>query len=482
MNGNQIKKRAGLPHHLTALFMAEADKESNAAQELITLLSQMALGPDVALAAEATASLYGRIILPLCDDFSSASVQVANSVLLTMIDTFCRTSQGQEARQILADLHLPERAALLTRYRALSKNRPLSPAQRGVVKKVFILSRVSLGADIAITSPLIGRTQKAWPEAEIILVGLDHLRHLFYHDGLRYLEFSYNREGGFLEKMTAWPRLFCLIARETAALGPEEFLLFDPDSRLSQLGLLPLAPLSATHYLCSRQDQKEQVRLSAITQAWLDRILPDIPPTAPYFQIQPHLFAACRSFCRQLPPTTLKIIINFGVGHDEKKRLADPFEEELLSRLLETKNTLIILDSGKGEIEEGMAKRLMAKIEEKGYNTAELSDQELAEAEIAVAHGLLRFSGRIDAMAGLISNSDLFIGYDSCGQHVATATKTPAIICFTGAPNKRFLARWQPANHHGKTTTFIIDQQPLSPRQRAGLIEKIAQRADGYRT
>ncbi|MDA3786621.1 MAG: hypothetical protein PF568_07050, partial [Deltaproteobacteria bacterium] len=122
------------------------------------------------------------------------------------------------------------------------------------------------------------------------------------------------------------------------------------------------------------------------------------------------------------------------------------------------------------------------KIEEKGYNTAELSDQELAEAEIAVTHGLLRFSGRIDAMAGLISNSDLFIGYDSCGQHVATATKTPAIICFTGAANKRFLARWQPGNHHGKTTTFIIDQQTMSPKHSPGLNQKIAQRADRYRT
>ena len=477
-----IKKIPCLPDHLAALFLAAADNGRPTADDLIALLSQMALGADLDLAKKATASLYNRIILPLCDDFSTHGIQVANNVLITMIQTFCRTKKGDKTRQILEKFHLTDRKSFLIRHRTLCLTRTLSPAERRAVKKVFILSRVSLGADIAITSLILARTQKALPEAEIFLVGPDHLRQLFYFDGLHYLDFSYNREGDFPEKMAAWPRLFHLIAKETANFSPQEILLFDPDTRLSQLGLLPLTHTSATHYLCSRQDRSEKLSLTAITQAWLDQIFPESLPSAPHFQINPDQFATCQSFAKRLPPTTFKIIINFGVGHDDNKRLADPFEEELLTSLLQRKNTLIILDSGKGELEEGMAKRLMAKLGEKGYNTAELSERQLADADISLQHGLLRFSGRIDAMAGLIRSSDLFIGYDSCGQHVATATETPSIICFTGAANKRFLERWQPSNHHGKTTTVIIEQKPLNPEQRSGLIEKIVRTADRYRS
>lgn len=124
----------------------------------------------------------------------------------------------------------------------------------------------------------------------------------------------------------------------------------------------------------------------------------------------------------------------------------------------------------------------MAKMAERGYNTAELSERQLTKAQISFQHGLLRFTGKIDSTAGLIDSSDLFIGYDSCGQHVATATETPAIICFAGAANKRFLERWQPGNHHGKTTTYVIDQKPLSSQKRSELIGKIIKTAGRFRS
>ncbi len=325
------------------------------------------------------------------------------------------------------------------------------------------------------------RERELYDGTEIFLVGPDHLRHLFHNDGLHYLELSYNRDGSFLEKMVAWPLLLQRIASLTEGLSPAEILLFDSDSRLSQLGLLPLTYTAATHCLSSRQDQRGNRSLSQVTQAWLAQIFPDLPPACPQLRINPTKLATCQAFAKQAAPATLKVVVNFGVGNDDNKRLPSPFEEELLITLLATENTLIILDSGRGGAEEQEAKRLMAKIAERGYNTAEVSERELAGYDPAFQHGLLRFSGKIDAMAGLIMSNNLFINYDSCGQHVTTATETPAIICFAGAPNKRFIERWQPGNHHGKTTNFIIDPKPLTPGQRAQLIKKIVDTASHYR-
>ncbi|MBU0681501.1 MAG: hypothetical protein KKD73_08770 [Proteobacteria bacterium] len=475
-------KEPCLPNHLATIFMEAALHGSTPPFDLIPLLSQMAMGPNLDLAQDASASLYGKIILPLCDDFTSHGVAVANRVLISMILDFCDTPHGKEARQILHDFQLTDHESFLARYQKLLTPNPISQEQRRAVKKVFILSRVSLGADIAITSIIIARVKKALSHAKIYLVGPNHLHHLFHNNDLHHLEIPFNREGSLLQKMAAWPRLYRLIAKECNTLAAQEILLFDPDTRLSQLGLVPLTSTSSTHYLCSRQDQAENMSQAAITNNWLDQIFPDIPASPPYFSINPALLAQCRLFSDHFKKTTFKIIINFGVAHDYNKRLADPFEEELLVALLQQNDTLIILDSGKGENEENMAKRLMAEMAKRSYNTAEFSERQLTETDIWFQHGLVRFSGKIDALAGLIKSCNLYIGYDSCGQHVATATETPSIICFTGAANKRFLGRWQPSNRHGNTTTFVIDQKPGSSEQRAELIEKIIQTAGRYRS
>lgn len=442
----------------------------------------MAMGSDIGLAKEATASLYNKIILPLCDDFSSHGMAVANRVLITMSQAFCRSEKGKEARQILQDFQLSSQEHFLDRHRELSKPRALSLSQRKAVKKAFILSRISVGADIAITSLIIARTKKALVNAEIFLVGPDHLQTLFHDDDLHYLVLPYNREGSFVDKMEMWPRLFNLISEASKDLAPDEILLLDPDTRLTQLGLLPLTYPSSTHYLCTREDRSKKQSLRKITHNWLNHVFPDTPPSSAYFKIKSPKLAHCQKFTTNFKPSTFKVLINFGVANDHNKRLPDPFEEELLASLLEQRDTLIILDSGKGKEEETLAKRLMAKMAKRGYNTIEIIEKDLTEANIPFQHGLIRFTGRIDLMAGLIINSDLFIGYDSCGQHVATATETPSIICFTGAPNKRFLQRWQPGNQHGKTTTFTIDhKKPLANEKLAELIEKIVKTAGKYR-
>ena len=59
-----------------------------------------------------------------------------------------------------------------------------------------------------------------------------------------------------------------------------------------------------------------------------------------------------------------------------------------------------------------------------------------------------------------IRKSDLYIGYDSAGQHVAAACGVPLVSIFAGFPSDRFLARWRP---WGKGKIEIITVRNEAP-------------------
>jgi ADP-heptose:LPS heptosyltransferase len=56
-------------------------------------------------------------------------------------------------------------------------------------------------------------------------------------------------------------------------------------------------------------------------------------------------------------------------------------------------------------------------------------------------------------LAGLMGESDLYIGYDSAGQHIAAALGVPCIDVFAGYSSPRMLDRWRPT---GRAQTRIV--------------------------
>jgi ADP-heptose:LPS heptosyltransferase len=67
------------------------------------------------------------------------------------------------------------------------------------------------------------------------------------------------------------------------------------------------------------------------------------------------------------------------------------------------------------------------------------------------------WSGRVGLLAALIGESDLYIGYDSAGQHVAAALGVPCIDMFAGFSSRRMLYRWRPTGK-GKTRVVVVEQ------------------------
>ncbi|MBI5556586.1 MAG: hypothetical protein HY885_03005 [Deltaproteobacteria bacterium] len=475
--GNQVISPAVVANEISNDFTRQAASGRMPDLRAIDLLCEMAvLEGNFQLRKAAVAALYKNIIEPLCDDFTSAGVRMCNLALLRMIGFLRLQPEGQGLHNLLNELHYPVQDLLLQRFEKIKQPSVLSASLKKNIKKILILSRVTVGADVAIVSIMVHRLLRSFPRADIIVFGPPHLPEIFFGmDRVHWEKIHYQRDGGLIGRLTSYTYLYQLLQNEWHGLHDGQTLLFDPDSRLSQLGLLPLIDDRYYCYFPSRLDQQiDDSRLSQLTNRWLNHILAEEVNLLPQISIRSAHLADIKSFFAQFPETCKKIVINFGVGNDARKRLADPFEEKLLAGLLQQENAIVVLDSGSHPDERERARGLMEIMASQSFPTAAVSEKTLTTKKIPFQHGLVCIQGGIGMLAALIDQADIFLGYDSCCQHLATARGTRSIICFAGAPNDRFFDRWRPLDKSGSTTTIRIhDSSNLAEGELTQLSEKI---------
>ncbi|HKA01799.1 MAG TPA: glycosyltransferase family 9 protein [Candidatus Solibacter sp.] len=297
----------------------------------------------------------------------------------------------------------PELSAekLLARYRRIRNPRKFGG---GAVRNVFVLSRVTLGADVAITSVILDAAKQRFPDARIYLAGSRKTWELFEADaGIEHLEVSYPRSGSLRERLDAWRAL-------RRAVSQPDSITIDPDSRLTQLGLAPVCRDENYYFFESRSYGGEgDESLGTLTRRWVSDTF-GIDRSGAY--IAP----------RHAPARRSMVTISLGVGENPAKRIDDPFERELL-RALVARGASILIDKGAG-------------------------GDEAARAEAAIA-GLPAdrvqcWDGAFAPFAAQIACSDMYVGYDSAGQHVAAACGVPLVSVFAGFPSPRMAARWRP--------------------------------------
>lgn len=268
-------------------------------------------------------------------------------------------------------------------------------------QRVYILSRVTLGADIAVTSVLLDAAKKRFPQAEIFLASGAKAAELFAADPrIQHTPVPYPRGGSLAQRLGSW---------STLRLDDPGSIVIDPDSRLTQLGLLPVCAEENYFFFESRSfggDGDEN--LTAITQRWSQQTF-GVPGSA---------------YLAPLPqtPRRYRAAISLGVGENQAKRIADPFEEDLL-RYLGALGGPIVIDRGAGGEE-------AARVEEAVRRAS-------VEAEM--------WNGSFAGFASLIAQSDLYVGYDSAGQHAAAALGVPLVTVFAGFVSERMFQRWQPS-------------------------------------
>ncbi len=128
------------------------------------------------------------------------------------------------------------------------------------VDTVYILSRVTLGADIKITSMILDAMKRRFPESRIVFVAGRKSIELFEADRrLEFLEATYPRIGPVSARIAFGNDL-----RER--LATPNSIVVDPDSRMTQLGMIG----SYLHFP-SRTEGSPEDNLTDITGAWLGR-------------------------------------------------------------------------------------------------------------------------------------------------------------------------------------------------------------------
>jgi len=288
---------------------------------------------------------------------------------------------------------------LVARYNRIRRPRVLD-RDPDSIENVFVLSRVTLGADVAVTSVILDAAKQRFPNAAIWFTGPKKSWELFAADSrLRHLPIAYGRGGTIDDRLSVWPQL-----REAVCLPHS--VIIDPDSRLTQLGLLPICQEEDYYLFESRSyGADSDASLTVLAQHWVAETF-GVGQARPYISTGPDVaeFAAT---------------VSFGVGENPSKRVADPFEPEVLRRLPRP----VLIDKGAGGEEAERVERAVAK---------------------AGGEGIVMWDGSFADFASHIQRSRLYVGYDSAGGHVAAACGIPMISIFTGAVSERMFQRWRP--------------------------------------
>lgn len=275
---------------------------------------------------------------------------------------------------------------------------------------VFVLSRITLGADVAVTSVLLDAVKLRFPQAAIRFVGPRKNWELFAGDPrILHQPLQYPRSGSLRERLQA-----------SMELRTPNSIVVDPDSRITQLGLIPICAEQDYFFLESRCIGGAGAEtLPALAAQWAEEVFGICDARGYIAPLRRHM--PCDA------------AVSLGVGENADKRLGDAFEEALLREIVR-RGLSVMLDKGAGGEEATRADRLAS-----------------------VVPGVRLWAGAYAPFASMISQARLYAGYDSAGQHVAAVCGTPLLSIFAGYANQRMFERWKPAGAGPKRVIQVDD-------------------------
>ncbi len=349
---------------------------------------------DAESAEAASRALFGGVVEPLADSFDAADAERYRTFFQHVLRVGgIEPARGDHRRKVE-----------LERFR-----------------RVVVLSRVTLGADIAVSSVFLRASLELGARPEVFFAAGPKSLELFAGEPrIRALPLAYPRAGELRQRLEVWREAQRALAELAEDLEAGELLVLDPDSRITQLGLLPAAPPDQPYLFFDSRScrQGEPGPLGAIAAEWLEeRFGASETPPLPWIAPSPQNAARAEQVRRGGDGPLAAV--NFGIGGNASKRVPDPFEAEAAG-LLRERGYRVVVDAGSGEEERGRAERL------------------------AAADGVALHQGSFASFAAVIGVSDLFVGYDSGAAHAAAALGVPAIDVFAGASGETMRSRWAP--------------------------------------
>ena len=449
------------PQDLAAAYLEQFRRSGHSDSKLIDQLCEMAASPDAAVARAASAAIFSGVVETLADRFETRLCGLYVRFFCRVVDYCRRLSDGKALDDCLGRFGLRSEQQLLERANRVRQVAALEETISTKLKKILVLSRVTIGADVAVASVVLDRMKRLSASAEIVLLGGPKTLALFASDDrIQPLRFDYQRSGTLLDRLNAWPSLVRVVEAQLAGLSADEYLVVDPDSRMTQLGLLPLtAGDQGYHFFESRSYQPARSEpLGELTGRWLnDDFGPDDEPAYPFVRLGA-TDVMVGATLRRISEKPL-VAVNFGVGDRAAKRVADPFEKNLLLSLLK-KGYRIVLDRGAGDEELQRSKRLTDSVIENGAAVGNVDGYLPRHGPLS---DVMVFEGSLAGFAGYVNSSELYVGYDSAAGHVAAALGIDVITVFAGAASDRMIDRWRPwgLNH----TTVVAVHRDSTPAE-----------------
>jgi ADP-heptose:LPS heptosyltransferase len=418
--------------------------------DLVDGLCEVALHPDPERSELGQRLIFTTIVESLADSFEPEKVVLYDQLFARVIDRCRHHHTGRSVDVLLSRFNVQSSDALLARKEAV-RNHPQFPVdQRLRIKRVFVPSRITLGADVAVTSIVLQKVERVFPRAECIVFGPAVVGELLQGTSktARFVDCPYDRRGGLIPRLDSWIQLVEAVQQQMDGWEPGECVLVDPDSRLTQLGLLPVVDERVPSFFFeSRSYQRPGAEtLGELTARWLDEALGPHEGEAFYPQVAPAAsdWIHAQAVTRQMRASAGGHVtaVNLGVGGNARKRISGRFELDLVRALI-ADGGAVMLDSGIGE-EVARVEAIVSALAARGIGVIEMTADTFRRPERLPGRQLLICQAGLGPFTALVAASDLYIGYDSGFQHIAAALSVPVIDVFVNAPNELFGKRWRP--------------------------------------
>ena len=223
--------------------------ESSASAELLTCILEGNPWPDYllrrALIEDEGRQLFSVVIERLGDLFEPALCDEYASLFTRVVELLRPEWKGSD---------------LLSRYERV---RRIRRCEHTNVRDVFVLSRVTLGADVAVTSVILDALQRRFPDANIHFTGPRKNFELFAGNRrIAHAPYPYPRAGSLAERLEKWE-----------PINAPDSIVVDPDSRLTQLGILPFCSEEDYFFFESRAWQADSdLALPQLASAWCNEV------------------------------------------------------------------------------------------------------------------------------------------------------------------------------------------------------------------
>ena len=163
-----------------AAFLETFDNRGEYLSDAITLLAEVSTLEEPNLAEPGSHATFPLLVEQMSDSFDPRHCGLDDRAFAQMISICRKLPSAAKLDALLRRFGIENEGDLVARKACLRNRSPMHDAkEREKVCKVLALSRVTLGADVAITSVVLQKAKRSFPNAELVLLGSPKLAQLF---------------------------------------------------------------------------------------------------------------------------------------------------------------------------------------------------------------------------------------------------------------------------------------------------------------